>query len=160
MEIMIFLYQRKMDITIKQLKLLKKKTNNYLEKLIFSEIHMDDKVIKLFEGRNLVFIATIMKDGSPQLSPVWANYDNGHVFVNTAEGRIKHKNVLRDPRVAISVVDNNNPLDMTTIRGKVVDIIPDYEYEHINKLTKKYIGKDKYPFRQPGEKRIVFKIIA
>jgi len=120
---------------------------------------MDDKVIKLFEGRNLVFIATIMKDGSPQLSPVWGEYDNGHVFVNTAEGRIKHKNVLRDPRVAISVVDNNNPLDMTTMRGKVIDIIPDYEYEHLNKLTKKYIGKDKYPFRQPGEKRIVLKIL-
>jgi len=67
---------------------------------------MDEKVIKLFKERNLVFIATIMKDGSPQLSPVWADYENGHVFVNTAEGRIKHKNVLRDPRVAISVVDN------------------------------------------------------
>ncbi len=121
--------------------------------------YMDDKVIKLFEGRNIVFIATIMKDGSPQLSPVWADYDDGYVFVNTAEGRIKHKNVLRDSRVAISVVDKNNPLDMTTIRGKVVDIIADYEYEHIDKLTKKYIGKDKYPFRQPGEKRIVFKIL-
>jgi len=120
---------------------------------------MDEKVIKLFKERNLVFIATIMKDGSPQLSPVWADYENGHVFVNTAEGRIKHKNVLRDPRVAISVVDNNNPLYMTTIRGKVVDIIPDYEYEHANKLTKKYIGKDKYPFRQTGEKRIIFKIL-
>ena len=120
---------------------------------------MDDKVIKLFEGRNLVFIATIMKDGSPQLSPVWADYDNGHVFVNTAEGRIKHKNVLRDPRVAVSVVNQNNPLDMTTIRGKVVDIIPDYEYEHANKLTKKYMDKEKYPFKQPGEKRIIFKIL-
>jgi len=120
---------------------------------------MDDKVIKLFEGRNLVFIATIMKDGSPQLSPVWADYDNGHVFVNTAEGRIKHKNVLRDPRVAVSVVNQNNPLDMTTIRGKVVEIIPDYEYEHANKLTKKYMDKEKYPFKQPGEKRIIFKIL-
>ncbi len=120
---------------------------------------MDDKVIKLFEGRNLVFIATIMKDGSPQLSPVWADYDNGHVFVNTAEGRIKHKNVLRDPRVAVSVVNQNNPLDMTTIRGKVVEIILDYEYEHANKLTKKYMDKEKYPFKQPGEKRIIFKIL-
>ncbi len=120
---------------------------------------MDDKVIKLFEGRNLVFIATIMKDGSPQLSPVWADYDNGHVFVNTAEGRLKHKNVLRDPRVAVSVVNHNNPLDMTTIRGKVIDIIPDYEYEHANKLTKKYIGKEIYPFKQPGKKRIIFKIL-
>jgi len=120
---------------------------------------MDDKVIKLFEERNLVFIATIMKDGSPQLSPVWANFEDEHVLVNTAEGRIKHKNVLRDPRVAISVVNQNNPLDMTTIRGKVVDIIPDYEYEHANKLTKKYMGKEKYPFKQPGEKRIIFKIL-
>ncbi len=120
---------------------------------------MDDKVIKLFEERNLVFIATIMKDGSPQLSPVWADFKDEHVLVNTAEGRIKHKNVLRDPRVAVSVVNQNNPLDMTTIRGKVIDIIPDYEYEHANKLTKKYIGKEIYPFKQPGEKRIIFKIL-
>ena len=120
---------------------------------------LDDKVIKLFKERNLVFIATIMKDGSPQLSPVWADMEDGHVLVNTAEGRVKHKNVLRDPRVAISIVDNNNPLNMTTMRGKVVEIIPDYLYQHANRLTKKYIGKDKYPFRQPGEKRIIFKIL-
>jgi PPOX class probable F420-dependent enzyme len=121
---------------------------------------LNDKVIKLFEGRNLVFIATIMKDGSPQLSPVWADMEEGgHVLVNTAEGRIKHKNVLRDPRVAISVVDNDNPLNMTTMRGKVVEIIPDYQYQHANRLTKKYMGKDKYPFRQPGEKRIILKIL-
>jgi len=120
---------------------------------------MDDKVIKLFEERNLVFIATIMKDGSPQLSPVWADFNDEHVLVNTTEGRIKHKNVLRDPQVAISVVNHNNPLDMTTIRGKVIDIIPDYEYEHANKLTKKYIGKEIYPFKQPGEKRLIFKIL-
>lgn len=120
---------------------------------------MDDKVIKLFEERNLVFIATIMKDGSPQLSPVWANFEDEYVLVNTAEGRIKHKNVLRDPRVAISVVNQKNSLDMTTIRGKVIDIIPDYEYEHANKLTKKYMGIEIYPFKQPGEKRIIFKIL-
>lgn len=120
---------------------------------------MDDKVIKLFVEPNLVFIATIMKDGSPQVSPVWADYENEHVLINTAEGRIKHKNVLRDPRVAISVVDKKNPLNMTTIRGKVTEIIPDYEYKHANKLTKKYMGKDKYPFQQPGEKRTVLKIL-
>ena len=119
---------------------------------------MDEKVIKLFEGKNLVFFATTMKDGSPQVSPVWADYEDGHVLVNTAEGRIKHKNVLRDPRVAVSVVDNGNPLDMTSIKGKVTEIIPDYEYQHANRLTKKYMGKDKYPFRREGEKRIIFKI--
>src|SRR3990170_2023504 len=77
---------------------------------------MNDKAGKLFEGSNLVFIATIMKDGSPQLSPVWANYEDEHILVNTAEGRLKHKNVLRDPRVAVSAVDQNNPLKKTTIR--------------------------------------------
>ena len=99
-----------------------------------------------------------MKDGSPQLSPVWANYDSGYILVNTAEGRIKHKNILRDPRVAISVISNNNPLDMTSIRGIVVDIIPDYDYNHADKLTQQYMGKTHYPFKRENEKRIILKI--
>jgi len=119
---------------------------------------MNEKTVKLFQDKNLVFIATLMKDGSPQLSPVWANYEDGHVLVNTAEGRIKHKNVLRDPRVAISVVSKDNPLDMTTIRGTVVEMIPDYDYKHADKLTMKYTGRDHYPFKRKDEKRIIFKI--
>ena len=119
---------------------------------------MEPKAKNLFKDKNLVFIATVMKDGSPQLSPVWANYEDGYILVNTAEGRVKHKNVLRDSRVAISAVSQNNPLDMTTIRGKVIEIVPDYDYVHINKLTKKYMGVENYPFRQAGEKRIVLKI--
>ena len=119
---------------------------------------LDPKIVKLLEGKNLVFIATTMKDGAPQVSPVWADLEDGYIMINTAEGRIKHKNVLRDPRIAISVVDQNNPLDMIAIRGRVEEIIPDYDYVHANKLTKKYMGKDTYPFRRPGEKRIIFKI--
>jgi len=119
---------------------------------------MDDKAVKLFQDRNLVFISTLMKDGSPQLSPVWANYEDGHILVNTAEGRIKHQNVLRDPRIAVSVVSKNNPLDMTTIRGKVVEIIPDPEYKHADRLTMQYMGCDHYPFKREDEKRIIFKI--
>ena len=119
---------------------------------------MDAKAEKLFADKNLVFIATVMNDGSPQLSPVWANYEGEHILVNTAEGRIKHKNVLRDPRVAVSVVSKDNPLDMTTIRGKVVEIIPDYDYKHADRLTQKYLGREHYPFKREGEKRIVFKI--
>jgi PPOX class probable F420-dependent enzyme len=119
---------------------------------------MDDKVIQLFSAKNLVFIATVMKDGSPQVSPVWANYDDGHVLVNTAEGRIKHKNILRDPRVAISVVSKNNPLDMTTIRGTVTELIPDYDYSHADKLTLQYMDREKYPFKRADEKRIILKI--
>ncbi len=119
---------------------------------------MDPKVIRLFNEKNLVFIATTMKDGSPQLSPVWANFEDGYILVNTAEGRIKHKNILRDPRVAVSVVSSNNPLDMTSIRGRVEKIIPDYDYNHADRLTKKYMNVSKYPFKRPGEKRIILKI--
>ena len=119
---------------------------------------MDQKAQKLFEQKNIVFIATIMKDGSPQLSPVWANYDSGYILVNTAEGRIKHKNVLRDPHVAVSVISHDNPLDMTTIRGKVEEIISDYDYTHADKLTQQYMGKEHYPFKRENEKRIILKI--
>lgn len=120
---------------------------------------MDEKAIRLFQGKNLVFIATLMKDGSPQLSPVWADFQDGHILVNTAEGRIKHKNILADPRVAVSVVSSANPLDMTTIRGKVVEIISDYDYKHADSLTLKYMGLSKYPFKRPDEKRIILKIL-
>ena len=119
---------------------------------------MDVKAERLFADKNLVFIATLMKDGSPQLSPVWGSYEDGHIMINTAEGRIKHKNVLRDPRVAVSVVSKDNPLDMTTIRGKVVEIIPDYEYKHADRLTQKYMGRQHYPFKREEEKRIILKI--
>ena len=119
---------------------------------------MDEKAIKLFSAKNLVFIATVMKDGAPQVSPVWANYQDGYILVNTAEGRIKHKNVLRDPRVAVSVVSKDNPLDMTTVRGTVIELIPDYDYSHADILTKQYMNKDHYPFKSDDEKRIILKI--
>tara|TARA_B100001123_G_C15158713_1_gene966565 strand:- start:472 stop:879 length:408 start_codon:yes stop_codon:yes gene_type:complete len=120
---------------------------------------MDSKAENLLNGKNLVFLATTMPDGSPQVTPVWGDYSDFHIRINTAEGRLKHKNILRDPRVAISVVDSENPLDMTSIRGKVVEIIPDYEYKHADLLTKQYMGKESYPFKRPGEKRIILKII-
>ena len=119
---------------------------------------MDSKAEILLNGKNLVFLATSMADGSPQVTPVWGDFEDSHIRINTAEGRLKHKNVLRDPRVAISVVDSINPLDMTSIRGKVVEIIPDYDYKHANFLTKQYMGKENYPFKRPGEKRIILKI--
>ena len=119
---------------------------------------MQQKVIDLFSAKNLVFVATLMKDGSPQLSPVWANFEDDHILVNTAEGRIKHKNILRDPRVAVSVVSKDNPLDMTTIRGTVIELIPDYDYKHADKLTLQYMGREHYPFKRDDEKRVTLKI--
>ena len=119
---------------------------------------MDSKVERLLNGKNLVFLATTMADGSPQVTPVWGNFADSYILINTAEGRIKHKNILRDPRVAISLVDVKNPLDMTSIRGEVVEILPDYEYKHADFLTKQYMGKEKYPFKRLDEKRITLKI--
>ncbi|MEO2264418.1 MAG: PPOX class F420-dependent oxidoreductase [Nitrosopumilus sp.] len=119
---------------------------------------MDKKAEKLFSEKNLVFIATVMRDGSPQVSPVWANYEDGYILINTAEGRIKHKNILRDPRVAVSVVSHENPLDMTTIRGTVEELIPDYDYSHADKLTQQYMNRPHYPFKTSDEKRIILKI--
>ena len=119
---------------------------------------MDSKAETLLNGKNLVFLATSMADGSPQVTPVWGDFEGSYIRINTAEGRLKHKNILRDPRVAISVVDSKNPLDMTSIRGKVVEITPDYEYKHADFLTKQYMGKENYPFKRPGEKRIILKI--
>ena len=119
----------------------------------------DPSVRKLFEGKNFVFISSIMRDGSPQVTPMWVDIENGNILVNTAIGRIKHKNISRDPRVALAIADQNNPYDMVTVRGRTIEqLTGDAAEEHIDKMAKKYIGKDKYPFRSPGEKRVILKI--
>jgi PPOX class probable F420-dependent enzyme len=121
---------------------------------------MTETVAKLLDEKNFAFLATLMKDGSPQVSPVWIDLDKdtNTILVNTAEGRIKQKNVLRDPRVAISIVNQNNPYEMVTIRGKVIEQVSQGADEHIDKLAKKYLGVDKYPLRSPNEKRVILRV--
>jgi PPOX class probable F420-dependent enzyme len=121
----------------------------------------DPSIAKLFEGKNFAFIATLMKDGSPQVSPTWVDIDrnNNTILVNTAKGRIKYRNVSRDPRVAISLIDLSNPYEMVTVRGRVVEHIKGKDAdEHIDKLAMKYLGKEKYPRRRPGEERVLLRI--
>lgn len=112
----------------------------------------------LREGKNFATVATLMADGSPQASTVWVDTDGEHVIFNTAEGRIKPKNLRRDPRVAVSVVNAEHPYQQVMIRGKALELTHDGADEHIDKLAKKYLGVDKYPFRQPGEERVIVKI--
>ncbi len=119
---------------------------------------IDDSVIQLLTGKNFAFVATLMKDGSPHITPTWIDFDGKTILINTAEGRVKQKNISRDPRVAISIVDQNNPYNMVTIRGKVIEQTSNGADDHIDKLAKRYLGVDKYPFRSPNEKRVILKI--
>jgi PPOX class probable F420-dependent enzyme len=102
-----------------------------------------------------------MKGGNPHVTPTWVDIDksNNTILINTAKGRIKHKNISRDPRVGVSVVDSSNPYHMASIRGKVIEQINGKEADdHIDKMAKKYMGKDKYPGRAPGEERLLLRI--
>ena len=119
---------------------------------------IDDFVIQLLTGKNFGFVATLMKDGSPQITPTWIDFDGKSILINTAEGRIKQKNVSRDPHVAISIVDQNNPYNMVTIRGKVIEQTSNGADDHIDKLAKRYLGVDKYPFSSQNEKRVILKV--
>jgi PPOX class probable F420-dependent enzyme len=119
----------------------------------------DPSIKSLFENKNFAFVATSMKDGSPHVTPTWVDIEDSVILINTAIGRVKQKNVARDPRVSLSVADNNNPYHMVTVNGEIVEQITGEEAEkHIDKLAKKYLNKDKYPGRAPGEKRILLKI--
>lgn len=118
-----------------------------------------DSVTKLLDGKNFAFLATLNKDGSPQVTPTWVDTDGDFVLVNTAIGRVKEKNVKRDRRVTVALLDQANPYSYTTIRGRVVEeVTGKLADDHIDKLAKKYLGVDKYPNRQPSEQRIIFKI--
>jgi PPOX class probable F420-dependent enzyme len=104
------------------------------------------------------FFTTLMPDGSPQTQPVWVDYENGKLIVNSALGRQKDKNIRRDPRVAIALMDPDNPYRYMEVRGKVIEITEEGAGDHIHKMAKKYLGKDKYPWGQPGEQRVLYKI--
>jgi PPOX class probable F420-dependent enzyme len=117
-----------------------------------------EKFADLFEKPVFGNLGTVMKDGSPQVTPVWVDYDGKFVRINSAKGRVKDKNMRRDPRVSLSLLDPANPYRYLEVRGRVVDITENGADDHINKLSKKYLGNPVYPFRQPGEVRVIYKI--
>lgn len=117
-----------------------------------------DQYSDLFDKKVFASLATLMPSGSPQVTPVWIDYDGENVVFNTATGRQKDKNLQADGRVSLSLIDPDNPYRYLEVRGVVVERTTDGADDHINKMAKKYMGVDVYPFRQPGEVRVMYKI--
>jgi PPOX class probable F420-dependent enzyme len=115
-------------------------------------------VRKLFEEANYGHLATLMPDGSPQVTAVWVELEGDRIVVNTQEGRVKPANVRRDPRVAISIYEQGNPYNSATVRGRVVEITHEGAEEGIHRLAKKYTGQDRYGYLQPGDQRVILAI--
>jgi PPOX class probable F420-dependent enzyme len=112
----------------------------------------------LFDKKAFAVLSTVGADGHPQATPVWVDYDGRHVRINTARGRVKDRNLARDPRVALTLVDPDNPYRYVQIRGRVVEMTEQGADAHIDALAKKYTGQDRYPGRTPGEVRVTVKI--
>jgi PPOX class probable F420-dependent enzyme len=112
----------------------------------------------LFSKRAFGSLATIMPDGGPQVTPVWCDLEGDYVVFNSAKGRQKDRNVRRDPRVSIAIIDPDNPYRHMEVRGRVVEITEQGADAHIDKMAKKYMDKDSYPFRKATEVRVVFTI--
>ena len=117
-----------------------------------------DQFLDLLQKRAFAHLATVMPDGSPQVSPVWVDYDGTHLIVNSARGRQKDCNMRRDARVAVEIQDPDNPYRYLLVRGRVAKITEDGADASIDKLAFKYLGQEKYPYRRPGEVRVIYQI--
>jgi PPOX class probable F420-dependent enzyme len=112
----------------------------------------------IMNKRAFAHLATLMVNGSPQVTPVWCDFDGTYVRINSAKGRLKDKNMRRDKRVALSIQDPDNAYRYLEIRGEVVEVTESGADADIDRLAKKYLDKDRYPFRAPGEVRVIYKI--
>jgi len=118
-----------------------------------------EKFLDLFSKRAFANLATVMPGGNPQVTPVWCDFQDGCVLINTARGRQKDRNMKRDPHVSVAISDPDNPYRYLEVRGQAEEVdsggIAD---QHIDKMAKKYLGQDKYPYRQPGEVRVLYRV--
>jgi PPOX class probable F420-dependent enzyme len=115
---------------------------------------LPEKAKEILSKKTFAHLATLMSDGSPQVTPVWMDYEGDRIVINTAEGRVKPRNMRHDPRVALSATDPDNPYEAVVVRGRVDEMTHEGADEHIDAMAKKYLGKDRYPFRQTGEQRV------
>jgi PPOX class probable F420-dependent enzyme len=122
-------------------------------------VKLNEKAINILKGKNFAFIATINKDGSPQVTPVWVDTDGTKVLINTAVGRAKERNISRDPRVAVAVADAANPYSFVSLDGKVIETVTGKKADdHIDSLSFKYTGNKKYQGHNATEKRVILSV--
>jgi PPOX class probable F420-dependent enzyme len=122
-------------------------------------VAIPDKFLDLLQQKKaFALLATVMPDGSPQVTPVWFDYTNGKLRMNSARGRVKTRNMTEDAKVAVAISDPDNPYRYIQIRGRVARVTENGAAAHIDSLAKKYLGKDKYPYAQPGEVRVMFEV--
>lgn len=114
--------------------------------------------LNLFQKRAFAHLATLMPDGSPQVTPVWVGFDGTHILVNTARDRQKDRNMRRDGRVALEIQDPDNPYRYFQVRGQAVEIVDQSADDHIDQMAKKYLDQDKYPYRGSGQVRVLYRI--
>jgi len=117
-----------------------------------------EKFRDLLTKKAFAHLATIMQDGGPQVTPVWFDFDGTHVRINSAKGRVKDKNMRRNGRVALAIQDPENPYRYLGVRGRIEEITETGADAHIDSLSKKYLGRDRYPNRQPGEVRVIYRV--
>jgi PPOX class probable F420-dependent enzyme len=119
---------------------------------------IEGRAEELLKAKNFCQVATLRSDGSVHLVPVWVDVRNGRPVLNTAEGRVWPRNLERDPRVTLTVQNMENPYEYVTIRGRLAERTTEGADEHIDEMAKKYLGQDSYPYRQPGETRLIIRI--
>ncbi len=135
------------------------KNENDNQHVIVGNTPSIENLSNLFKGRNLAFVSTISSDGSPHITPVWSDIDDeNNILINTAENSVKNRNIEKDPRIAISIVEQYNPYNMISIKGKVIEKTFINADEHLRKLAMKYLGFGKYYYRKPKNKRIILKV--
>lgn len=120
---------------------------------------LDADARRILEGKNFIFLATVNPDGTPQVTPTWVDTDGQYVLINTAVGRVKHRNIRKNPQVALAITEQGNPYKLVMMRGKVIEeLTGPVAEDHIDKMAKKYMGHEKYQNRKPGQKRVLLKI--
>ncbi|HEY4427070.1 MAG TPA: PPOX class F420-dependent oxidoreductase [Solirubrobacteraceae bacterium] len=121
-------------------------------------VRIEGRAEELLRAKNFAHVATLRADGSVQVAPTWVDVQDGRPVINSAEGRAWPRNLERDPRITLEVQNMENPYEYVEIRGRVAEMTRDGADEHINSLAKKYLGQDEYPYRQPGEHRLIIRV--